>query len=254
MATLSEIRALFIPACLRYDLVENGDLSANVDNGANAFINSGQRFLDLTVTHPKSVKRAFKVLASGEYQIKLEDLISIDSVWIVNADNGRVDITANWFSPNAFRQEFGDLISAWTSGTPNYWSLSPIGLSPELIGETSGDFDGDGIIDYEDVQFGDGDQYEKDGILLYPPADGTYTVDVWGKFYSRKLTSDSDDSFWSISHPDLLVMAACYALERVLKSREGMRDWLEAMRPLIQSIDAQMVERDISHREMRMSG
>ncbi len=254
MATLDEIRLLFIPACQRYDLVENGDLSSNVDNGANAFINGGQRFLDLTITHSKSLKRVFKALASGEYQVKIESLISLETIWVVNAANDRVDITGNWFSPAQFRREFGDLISTWVSGTPQYWSLSPIGLSPEQITATSDTFDSAGIIDYEDIQFGDGAQYEKDGILIYPPADGTYTIDIWGKFYSQTLSADADDSYWSVNHPDLLVMAACYALERTLKSREGMRDWLEAMKPLANAIDAQMVERDINHLNMRMRG
>lgn len=250
--TLADIRQRFIKASRRYDLITNGDLTNNVDNGANWWINEGQRYLDRRVPTTKSSRRHMVSLAADSYNVELQRVIAIERLTFMNAADGRSDITANVFTPADFRREYGALITDWSTGTPLAWTANVIGLSPDHKAKTSGDYTTDGVVDFDDVKFGD--HYWYSGILFYPKTDATYTCEIVARFYEEDLVLDTDKSFWTVKHPNLSVIAGCYCLERTMKSQAGMRTWLEAMEPEISDIDRELVEFEMSGSSIELEG
>ncbi len=243
MATLAEVRIDFIKSCMRYDLLASGDIGANVDNGANAFINKAQRWLDLQLDTPKSKRRHMTSFAADAYSVEIQDLLRVDRVTFINAD-GRKDITDNVMAAQWLRGQAPGLITDWDVGAPTYWAMNVIGLSPEQEDKTSSDFITDGILDYGDIHFATDHAYR--GLLFYPKADEVYTLEVVGKFHSATLVDNSDTSFWTLWYDDLLVLASCYILERTLKNSAGMKTWTDAMASQIRGIDVAMVESELS--------
>lgn len=67
---LLQLRTKFVQMSGRYDLVV--DTTSYVDNGANFYINSGQRFLEKRVKVPENTGKIFEVLAIGEYAVTFQ--------------------------------------------------------------------------------------------------------------------------------------------------------------------------------------
>lgn len=240
---LSDVRKDFIKASLRYDLVENGNLTTNVDAGANYFLNAGQKFLDIKSRHPKSSKRHMTSIASGEFSLEVKDLLSVERLTIINAD-GRTDITNGVKTAREIRDLAPALIEEWTPGTPANWAMNVIGLAPDQKAETAITFAASGVVDYDDIHFTD--DHEWRGIIFYPPVDQTYTLELIGKFYSASLTANADETFWTEVHPEMLVIAGLYALERTLKNTTAMKDHLNALEPMLLLLDTAEVESELS--------
>lgn len=250
MATLSSVRLDFVKLTGRRDLLENSDLDANVDNGANYYINGGQRLLDLECEHQKSTRRWMGVLSSGEFQVEIQNLIAIQELTIVKVDE-RIDMRDLYLGPAEFRREYaepikywdsdeGSYTTVWTTGEPEAWTLNVIGLSPEQKDQTESTFKSAGILDFSDLKFGA--DYAYDGILFYPIADQDYTVDAWGRFFSPELSDDDDTSFWSVMYPELLAIAGCYFLETMYQDDARANFWRNAMAPWLSKIDDNLVE------------
>lgn len=251
---LKDVRSRFVKDTGRYDLIVNGDIDANVDNGANLHINNAQRWLDLNplVENPKSHLRYMKSVSIGDYSAEIQDLIDVTKVSFVDSDEARSDITDNWYDPVTFRDEIDEAISEWDSGDPTYWTLNVIGLAPEQVDETAVTFAAAGIQDYDDIHFEDHWRYN--GILWYPKADAALTLDLWGHFLSPRLTQDTDVSFWTRNYPELLALASAYCLERSLRNATGMMQWKEAMSELLLGIDNMAVKMGMSGMSMQMEG
>lgn len=66
-------------------------------------------------------------------------------------------------------------------------------------------------------------------VAIAPAADRTYTIELVGKFYSTKLFTDSDVSWWTQNMPDTLVKAAAYKLEQHYRNTAGANDWLRGI-------------------------
>jgi hypothetical protein len=133
MAALLAIRTDFVNMSNRYDLINSGSYTS--DNGADDFINKAQRFLDRSVYAPRTQRRYAKRLKTGDFFITLDELISIDAVFVKDASDSEkelTDITSNGFSYQSFRQEYSGAISSWSSGEPSAWAPAPILFSPEL--------------------------------------------------------------------------------------------------------------------------
>ena len=324
MATLAEVRADFIRATERYDLITSGDISTNADNGANAWINRGQRYLDQRVEHVKTIRRHQVLLPLGAFQILIPGLIAASRVQIAEAGEGRADISLNYATAADFRQvENSALFSDYGSGKPSAWTDNVITLSSALQDKVATDYSatktitdatnaspivvtsgshnlvdhegvvitevagniaangpfqidnvtddtfelvgstGDGaytsggtitptILDYEDINFGF--DYEERGILFNTKADGNYTIILFGKFFSRTLAADSDVSFWTKEHDNLLVMASALQLEKTMQVRARNQYWLEAMAPDILELDKSLAEFDEQGLRGRMGG
>ncbi|MHA2064840.1 MAG: hypothetical protein ACXABY_10740 [Candidatus Thorarchaeota archaeon] len=249
MATLADVRKEFIQISRRYDLINNGDINANVDNGANAWIKRGQKFLDLAIQHPKQTKRQMEVLAAGTFSLTMTQLVSVDRLWVLNTGNqDRNEITSNFKPPDDFRADHPDFISAWDTGEPNDWTLMPVGLAPDQNDDTSGTFTSAGVQDFDDIIFPSATEPDEWKLLFFPKTDGIYTVDVWGRFGEPFLVNDTDTNYWTTQYDDLLALASGFVLERRLGDISRLRFYREAMTDEMNLIDNLMINREMMGR------
>jgi len=231
---LEEIRQAFIKRSGRYDLVVDADPpESGADNGANFYINSGQRFLDRKADVHKAYGRTFKYPRKGAIAVLFRDCRAIKEVWTANSESrtqlekkSMPDLRVGYPKP----PDEGD------QGRPLYYSPAFLRAVPETDRMTIDEFEG--IIDYSDVMFDK--HYAYNGVIFAPPSDGTYMVEVWGMFYC-----DTDESFWSVVHPSVLLMAAMRELEVVYRNTEGVKDWERSIIVELEGLGKDMVEEDI---------
>ncbi len=211
---LQEVRQLFAEKSGFLDSV-NEDGS---DNGADFYLNSGQRYLDKLVERRRDIGRVFRYMGPGSYFVRFRNCRVIHRVGVGTTDSW------NWLTRKnlvELRAEFSKPFELLDRGAPKYFA--PAYLRP--YDPSSEDFDG--YIGYMDVMT---DWKEYDGVILAPPTDQPYHIEVWGKFYSESLESDSDTSYWTINYPDLLIMAAQRQLEAFFRNSQGVQDWTAVIR------------------------
>lgn len=241
--TLAEIRKQFVKATNRYDLVTNGNLTTNVDNGANFFINQGIRFLDLQVDGPGARKRAFGSLSEGDYTLELEDLKAVERVWI-HTSSDVYDISERNLLFEDFRRVYNEPFSSWDSGRPKRWTQNVVHLAPMHSGETSGDFATDGFSNYDDIEFSP--TFNETGLLFYPKADTDYGVELLAKFFSSSLSVDTDKNWWTVQDPWLVIEAACYIHETSFANLSRAQSYLQNIQLHLTKIIHMEVEQELS--------
>jgi hypothetical protein len=140
------------------------------------------------------------------------------------------------------REYYNEPLENIANGTPLYYAPAVLRVIPES--DRLGIDEFDGIIGYADVMFSQ--HYLYNGVIFYPPTDGTYTIEVWGLFYSPELASDTEESFWSVVHPEVLLMAAMHQLEVMYRNTEGANDWLNAINLEVSGLGKDFVEEHIA--------
>lgn len=307
---LLQLRTQFIKESGRYDLVV--DTVNYADNGADYYIQAGQRMLDNRQPTPKSLKRYQVDIAAGAMFVKVLNLRAIKEVWLMDGD-GRYQLTKK--SLGWLRDYYAKASANLTRGEPLYYNETVVGLAPQqddaimsnystsdnsesftsqtsvtvthnlgfypfvrivnssgvtiegfiqhsslnkfvvMFGvATSGTIYYGGIegttaftYDDEDLVLADaGSHYAYRGIMFMPPADGAFTLEIWGDFFSKKLVYNYDTNFWATMYPEILIKAANYALESTYRNTTGMGDWLSAIDLDLRGIDHNLVEQDIS--------
>ena len=217
---LAAVRAKFVELSGRYDLV-NDDGS---DNGADWYINKGQRFLDRRVNHRKTKASIFKELEVGEWYAEFEHCRSVRQVWV---NNGTARVQMERKTISELKDLFSAVISAADNGSPMYFAPAVI-RSTDLT-------DKDNLGEFYDRKIDD--SYSLHGVVILPPPDEAVVVEVYGKFYTEPLTTDSDENYWTAEHDEILLKAALYELEGFYRNSEGMKDWLGFMTMDIEDLD-----------------
>jgi hypothetical protein len=242
---LLAIRTKFVDLSGRYDLVN--DTTDYVDNGADFFISSGQRFLDNHQLHPKSILRYQKDIAVGTYTIEFKDALAIKEVWFTTDDSRKIleQKPLGWI-----KEEYGYPFSATNNGDTTYYSINIIGLMGDQDALTSSDYNTIFTREHQDIHFitsssGTSHQYYR-GILIMPPNEKAGTITVIGQFKAKDLSDSTDENFWSVNYPDLLIQAANYSLESFYRNTEGANDWRAIIEETLKGIDYNMVEEDIT--------
>jgi len=231
---LKEIRALFELRSGRSDLVDEG----GADTGADFYIQSGQRTLERLVETDKSWARKHAVLAIGDYYAIFKGCRAVKEVWISTSE-GRVQLTK--VSQTEMRTlYYEDAPDEVDSGDTLEYCLVSLRTYP----------DGDNVtIDYlYDHQLEDDatEDYEYKGIIFSPPTDKAAVLEVFGLFYSPTLTLDADSNYWSVNHPEILLMAALYQLEVSYRNTEGAKDWMNAIVLETTGLEKDLVEEEIA--------
>lgn len=234
---LLQIRTEFIRRSGRYDLVV--DTVDFADNGANFYINSGQRFLDRLDTVPKSLGRYFRQCPVGRNYVTFPYCRAIQECWAM-ISTGRTKLRK--IDIQDLREYYSEPVSSVTGGQPLYYAPAVLRVIPESDRLAIGDFEG--MLDYSDVMFDK--HYEYNGVIFYPPPDVVYVIEVWGMFYSPELSTNTDESFWSVVHPEVLLMAAMHQLEIMYRNTDGANDWLNAIQLEVSGLGKDFVEEHIS--------
>lgn len=220
---LLEIRQEFIDKTGRTDLATTSTGSSDnydVDAGADFYIKAAIRTLD-RMQENATTKAYFSVnLGIGESEIKVVDCRNISKVWIVD-DEGLSEL--DWMCYDELMLEYPDLTST-DNGTPTNWSSYNKVLSPR--------------------QRFLGDDYGSRTVIVMPPTNTALEVRIFGKFYSSELKENTDENFWSVAHPDILVMAAMQEVEGFYRNTEGYADFERILQKKLGGIDVDLASID----------
>jgi len=219
--TLLEVRTQFVKQTGRYDLVVDATSFAN--NGADYYIQAGQRMLDRLLEFPKDEGEMKITLATSAISTTLTNVISVREVAVVDA----TDETINYMtrrSMKEMRENYGDEVANLanvTASEPNSWSLGWLRSNTSRSTTTEGG---------------------TKKLVTMPPADRTYTLRLRGLFGSPVLSNDTSVSFWSDQHPDTLIWSAMYQLEVAYRNFEGSQAILTNLKQMVIDIDNEVVE------------
>lgn len=231
--TLIEIREKFVKTSGRNDLVV--DTVNYVDNGVDYYINAGQRMLDMKYRFPKDIGMYPSTLAINGYSILVPFCRSIKEVWVG-------DGTKRWQLKKKSLQDFlatyTGLLTATEPGSVECYCPAMLRIIPEDAAPSA--------ITTGYIAAITGTTYEYNGILIGPPTDTSLYTEVYGLFYTNNLTLDTDESYWSIVHPELLVRAALYQHSLDIRDDSSARSWLGAIELQTTGIDMDIVEEESS--------
>lgn len=218
---LLELRQEFVKKSGRYDLVTN--TTTWPDNGANFYINAGQRMLT-KMLEPRSKMTQVQVsLDPGEYEVDFQATARvIKNVYVVDADGAKVALTfknIDWII-----YEFGKDVDQIEPGVPYYWTYK--------------------IPSSEDAAR---------KIHIVSPVSETCIIETHGYFMPANMSADNDESWWAAEYPEILLKAALYQLEVFYRNTEGAKDWMSAIQQEIQLIDFEDCA-DISAQINQMEG
>lgn len=125
------------------------------------------------------------------------------------------------------------------TGTPLYYSVDSFHIAPQQRELTISDYEKDFSNDFYSVMFGSSQGYN--GIKIMPPADAEYTVELLGDWFSV-MEDDSDQCYWSIVYPNVLVQAILFAIEVFYRNTAGMNDLMLSLEPFLSGIDKDLAE------------
>lgn len=220
---LGEIKAMVKKESGRYDLT---------DSELTEFINKAQRWLDRNVDHFKAVAREIVTIDEGDFYVKFTDCRTVQKVFVAG-DDIFSELTYNKGLLEEFKTFYKEMYSTMKKGRPLMYA--PAHFRYHHIE--------DGIIGYMDVM---ADWPSYNGIILLPPADKTYHVEIWGKFFMKPLVNDSDESFWTIEEPLILVKAVMREIEAFHRNTQGVRDWTAELAQDLYQLECDFIEDDIT--------
>ena len=230
---LGELRKLFVERSGGSDLVN----SDNSDNGANFFIQSGQRTLDRMLEIDKSWARSFKTLVSGDYYAMFKGCRAVKGVWISTSES-RVKLEK--ISLEEMRDLYTKGPDEVETGSTLYYSIISLRTFPNDDNVIVDYLQGSKLIDTTTSDF------EYTGIIFLPPPSGDAQLEVFGLFRNTLLENDSDENYWTMENPDILLIATLYRLEVDYRNTEGANDWMRALQFEVENLDKDWVESDIA--------
>ena len=215
------IRQEFVKKSGRYDLVT--DPTTWADNGADFYINAGQRMVDKMLTSRNKLTYVDVSIAAGKSVVdtKLTARV-IKSVEVVDADNVTVALT--YKDRGWLQYEYGRDFEYIDTGVPYYWTYTI------------------------------GDEVDSARTLtVLPPVSEACTVRVIGWFTTPDLIYDADTSIWTTDYPDILLKAALCQLESFYRNTEGYNDYMAAIKMDVQLLDFEDVD-DVSSQVSEFEG
>lgn len=225
--TLGDLSEKFVAMSGRLDLQDDVTLPPSW------WINQGQRFLDRLVDGRRALARWFKTLSPGDIAVAVPGLRVITEVWVADLES-RTRLEKA--SLRDLRLRYPAPFHTLATGRPLYYAPASLRAVPDNSTISQLDY----YSGYGDVLLGN--QPEFNGVLVLPPVDKGYQLELMGKFYSPELTSESDTSYWASEHPMLLLWAALYQLEVSYRNTEGAKDWLAAIESELALIDRDMAD------------
>lgn len=236
--SLLNVRDEFITKSGRYDLgtVSDGTV-VGVDDGANWYIQAGQKWLDRRFNNDQHIAKRVGTLAIGEYLKIFRQARIIMNVWLIDQTTGDTN-PMDRRTYAEIRDFFGKRLSVLDAGTPGYWAPAYVKMDPGTV------------IDDLQVPIDTLDEFvidsslESNGIVFAPPSDTAYYIDILGKWYSNPLEADGDVSMWTEGFEHVLVWAAQRQLEVSHRNTEGVRDWTAAIDDQLSDIDKDEVAFD----------
>ena len=226
---LLEVRTQFVKITGRYDLVT--DTSSWEDNGADFFLQAGQNMIEKLVgDQPETEGRLWETLASGAYYVNFQQRCRmIFEVW-ANDTSDRVELTRK--SWQELKELYPSPLADIDRGYPLYYCIAKL----REIDAT--DKNATGVFFNSSLPTSTGFR----GIVIMPPVDAAYDIEVYGKFLQPELSGDSLENFWTLTYPEILIRAAMYQMELSYRGRQAVGKLLESLMLEITEIDKDAVE------------
>jgi len=234
---LLQLRKQFVKRNGRYDLVI--DDVGWADDGANFYINAGQRYLDRFETIKKSQARSYQYVTADDYYVTFQLCRAVQGVYVMDSDGQKKLEKVDY---DKLRAYYAKPQSDLTTGEPTYYAPVGIRLSPEIDRMSAGEITT--VTDWAHIIVDP--SYEYNAVMFYPPADASYTLEITGLFYSPELEADTETSYFATVHPEILLMAANRQLEIDYRNTAGVKDWEAAIQSEIIGLGKDLVEEHIS--------
>lgn len=238
-----DVRIKFAELSGRWDLIT----STYEDNGADFFLNAGQKLLDRLLNDGKMKARYPVIVTAGTYIAKTIGLRAIKEVWAGNVD-GKYQLIPDTLQK--MKEEYSEEFSDVPQGTPTYYAPALFRPYPDTLASTTGMYNVSDILTYN--ASAPAQHFNYNGIVIMPPPDGTYTIEIVGLFYSPTLSATLADetwtqtkSFWTEVHPETLLEAAIYKLHTLYHNTSGAADYKASMIEDTTGLDHDAVEEEL---------
>jgi len=228
---IAELRTLFKEITGRYDLAD-----ARIDD----YINAGVKRLDQLADYPQVEGRYFEEITIGDFMINISSyVLAWYDVWVVDTANDARTMLQK-VEYNELKEYYPADFASLDQSVPLYWCPGKIRPIPETI--TAVAFAG--YTDYMDILFDADNPEEYDSVLVFPPSDGTYLLEVTGRFASPTLTDAHNQNWWTLRYPFEVIWAAAYYLEVTYRNTEGAKDWMIAIQGSLDLVDKDDADTD----------
>ena len=234
---LLQIRTQFVKISGRYDLVVNA--TAFADNGADWYIQQGQKSLERRVNVKAAKAKVFKDLDVGTYLISVENCRAITGVNILDKD---ASIPLEKLDPSRDKLDvtlYSTPLSTADRGKPIYWYPTNLRRSPDNLDDSGDSITLQSYLDTITVS-----DPTLTGLVIYPPTDLEYSIQVSGLFYNDELSDDTDFNYWSTNYSMLLVMSALHQLEMVYRGSKSAGAWVALIDAELENIDKDAAEEE----------
>lgn len=221
---LIDVRKLFVQLSGRADLM---DAVTFEDYGSDNFIREGSKFLDRKMTTSNEEDSIFISVISGDFKAQFQTARVIKEVWFYDTDT-RYQLEE--VTKGRLKEMFSSILSSDASGIPAKYATVRCAT---VSGTAPADFLSSANLAYNDIN----------GVI-FSPLDRSGTLEIVGKFYSKVLSLNTDENYWSVNYPMLLVWAALYHLEISYRNSEGSKDWLASITHHLSEIEMDHVEQD----------
>ena len=228
---LLDIRKLFVKFSGRYDLVNS--IETYEDNGADFFIKAGQRYLDRLLDNGKMHARYYGQLEAGRSFMLIPMARVIYGAAIYKATGSRICL--EYVRADELKLLLKTELDIAEQKQPT--RFAPVGHRVVNAADLSNIPALWANVAYEDAEY--------TAVFFGNPSDAEYGVEIQGLFYSPSLDSDETKSYWTEEHPEVLVQAALYTLERFYRNFEGMKESKAAIDDLVKGIDMDTVAQQI---------
>lgn len=231
---LKEFRKLFVATSGRYDLVNDDDS----DNGADFYIQAGQRYLE-TICHWDKQEAVHTEELRNLSVFMLPNLRAITSVM------ARLASSTTWVElvrvPLSQARTYAANNLETGLDVPLFYTLIRSRGEAGITSATTPDFFV-GYGDYQEVL--DGQNFDSVGLYLTPlnRSAESLIVEVHGTFRSVKLESETDVNFWTSEWPALLLYAASRELEVFQRNMNGVREWEVSIMSVLSASEMDMIQ------------
>jgi hypothetical protein len=242
---LLDIRKKVVGISGRYDLIV--DSVDWADFGMDYYIQSGQRYLERSLGVTPATAKLFQSVAAGAFLASFRNCRSVQELWVMDENSrtkvGRVtEPDMKMMFPRYSNNIYSENPTLITSGRPTYYVPVNLRRSPVEENPTTGD--APSLSSYLDtVSPADPSM---NGVLFMPPTDKVYTIEVVGLFYDATLTSNMDENYWTINHPDILVRAALRELAIDFAGSKTVVEWTRTIGEYLLGIEKDAIDQEIS--------
>lgn len=206
-----------------------------------AFINAGSRMADRLSDFPHGQgKLSFTINLNDYFLVFPTRIRMVHGVWIK-------ETTSEAEPPRLEKRDLITLRGLYPNptATDKYGKPTDYAHTTSILASYGSPTIDEMAMPMDDIPVAVDDPYDYKGLIFGPTADATYYIDVLGTAYSAELRSGEDSNFWSKHHPLVLVNAALYKIEGLLRNASSAQNFLAVVQQEITGINFDSIEDEL---------